>query len=275
MIKLEKNLYFLLKEPLKQVAVNTFFVRAVLEQKVEGKVFVDNIENPQTYYVVHKYGMSLLFGKSDNELFNSWFADYCFNRKGERNHYEWMQAFPADWDTVLPRLFADKLVDVSETAEAPNDFIERNTRVNFKFNIDKYLAFKENNIKESHHVVRTDASMFHEMKGVVVPANFWDSADDFCKNGVGFSLFYQHKLATTAYSAFIFEDILELGMETQPEFRGKGFAQYACATLIDYCIANHLEPVWACKLQNKPSYNLARKLGFEPSITLPYYRLAL
>ncbi|TKG91495.1 GNAT family N-acetyltransferase [Puteibacter caeruleilacunae] len=64
-------------------------------------------------------------------------------------------------------------------------------------------------------------------------------------------------------------------METIPEFRGQGFAQYACAALIDYCLANGYEPVWACKETNVPSYKLAQKLGFVPALTLPYYRLAL
>jgi hypothetical protein len=33
------------------------------------------------------------------------------------------------------------------------------------------------------------------------------------------------KLAATAYSAFIHDNKLELGIRTIPDFRGKGFAQ--------------------------------------------------
>ncbi|MCG8409826.1 MAG: GNAT family N-acetyltransferase [Bacteroidales bacterium] len=113
------------------------------------------------------------------------------------------------------------------------------------------------------------------MKGSVVPSNFWDNAHDFDKQGVGFSLYHNNKLATTAFSAFIFDKELELGMETTPEFRGKGYAQYACSALIDYCLINNYEPIWACSLKNVASYNLAQKLGFIPQLTLPYYRLAL
>jgi RimJ/RimL family protein N-acetyltransferase len=112
------------------------------------------------------------------------------------------------------------------------------------------------------------------MKGTVIPANFWDNADDFIQNGVGFSLFYEDQLTTTAYSAFIHDDKLELGIETLPEFRGKGFARLTCAALIDYCLENHFEPVWACKLENTGSYLLSQKLGFEPHIEMPYYRLS-
>ena len=112
------------------------------------------------------------------------------------------------------------------------------------------------------------------MKGSVVPFYFWDSEDDFLKNGVGFSLFYKDKLSSTAYSSYIHDDKLELGIETVEEFRGKGFAEYTCSALIDYCIENNFEPVWACRLENIGSYKLAQKIGFIPSAEIPYYRLS-
>jgi RimJ/RimL family protein N-acetyltransferase len=117
--------------------------------------------------------------------------------------------------------------------------------------------------------------MFEEMTGTVIPSFFWNNAEDFLKNGVGYSLLYNNQLATTAYSAFIHDDMLEIGIETIPEFRGKGFAQLACSALIDYCIENNYEPVWACRLANIGSYKLALKLGFEVNIELPYYRLGI
>jgi len=274
MIELEIDKYIVLEELLKEVKINTLFARFVIEKKVKGKVFVDNIDKPKTFYIVHPYGMSLLFGKSDNEIFNNQFADYCFNKKGKRNVFEWMQSYPNEWDDILAKLFSDKLIKATSN-EASKELIELNTRVNFRFDYDKYISFKKNNIKEEYKIIPTNKESYKEMKGSVVPANFWNNAEDFCKNGVGFSLFYQQKLATTAYSAFIFDKQLELGMETLPEYRGRGFAQYACSALIDYCLANDYEPIWACRLANIPSYKLAQKLGFVPTLNLPYYRLAL
>jgi len=65
-----------------------------------------------------------------------------------------------------------------------------------------------------------------------------------------------------------------LGIETIPVFRRKGFAQLTCSALIDYCIENNYEPVWACKLENISSCKLAEKLGFETCKRIPYYRLS-
>ena len=275
MEELEIGKYSLLEKPLKEVSINKLFARAVIEKKVRGKVFVDRVMEPKTYYVVHPYGMSLLFGENNNRSFNNQFLDYCLNRSNRRVDFEWMQAFPKDWKNTLKLLFQEKLVRKSESGETPKEFIELNTRVNFKFEVDRYRDFKKKYLKIVGQIRRTDVDSFNKMQGNVVPANFWDSADDFYQNGVGFSLFHKGKLATTAYSAFIFDNELELGMETLPEFRGKGFAQYTCSALIDFCLQHDYEPVWACNLTNKPSFNLAKKLGFVPKLTLPYYRLAL
>jgi hypothetical protein len=274
MIELETEKYSILIEPVKKVNINILFARSVIEKKVSGKIFVDNSFDPTTFYIIHPYGMTLLFGNSNNEEFNKQFADYALNKDNLRNSSEWMQVFPETWDRKLEELLGDRLIKSGNKLGNENrGIVELYTRINFKFNIDKYLSFKQRYIKEEHDIVRTNDTIFKKMKGSVVPSNFWDNAEDFHKYGVGFSLFHKGKLATTAYSAFIFDNKLELGMETIPEFRGRGFAKYACSALIDYCIENNYEPIWACMYENIPSYQLAQKLGFEPSISLTYYRL--
>jgi GNAT superfamily N-acetyltransferase len=264
----------MLLPPLKEVKINTLFARFVLEQKVTGKVYVNRLENPSVYYIEHPYGMSLLFGDTGDEAFNLNFIDYTLNLSGNRKHYVWMQAYPKSWNDKLESLLGEKLVKAGNFEnEVQSKIVELNTRVNFKFNPDKYNRFRQTLTGKNYEIVRTDEKMYAAMAGNVVPCHFWDNADEFIKNGVGFSLFYEGKLATTAFSAYIFEGVLELGMETFPEYRGKGLAQLVCSALIDYCIGHNYEPVWSCRLENIASYNLAQKLGFEPTITLPYYRL--
>lgn len=272
---LEKQDYKILTEPLKKVTINNLFARSVVEHKVTGKILVDDPGNPQTFYVVHPYGMTLLFGDCNNEAFNSSFRDYSLNIHHVRVTHEWMQAFPGNWDNVLRELFKDHLIKSTENkAKEETGIIELNTRVNFRFNRDKYLNFRKTNLAPDIRIVRTDKRIFRDMKGSVVPFYFWDSEDDFLKNGVGFSLFYKDKLASTAYSSYIHDNKFELGIETVEAFRGKGFAEYTCSALIDYCIENNYEPIWACRLENIGSYKLAQKIGFIPSAEIPYYRLS-
>ncbi len=274
MIELKKEKYGLVIEPLSRLKINTLFARSVVEEKVSGKIYVDHLSKPKTFYIIHPYGMSLLFGNSQNDHFNEQFADYALNKDNKRTKCEWMQALPQEWDEKLVELFGPKLVKSADNInKTTSGLIELNTRINFKFNLEKYQAFKRENIKENLDVIRTNETSFNAMTGSVIPSNFWNNAADFCKNGIGFSLFHKGSLATTAYSAFKFDNELELGMETLPNFRGKGFAQYVCSALIDYCIVYNYEPIWACKYENTASYKLAEKLGFEAVLSLPYYCL--
>ena len=272
---LDNESYEKLIQPLKQVTINNQFARSVVEKHITGKVYVDNTQHPTTFYVVHPYGMSLLFGETENQEFNRQFREYSLNLNKTRDRYEWMQAYPSEWHQVLEELWDGHLVKSAENLpDKETGIIELNTRVNFKFNREKYLSVRPRELPQGTRMARTDKTIFTAMKGSVIPGYFWDNADDFIQNGVGFSLFYEEQLATTAYSAFIHDDKLELGIETVSDYRGKGFAFLTCAALIDYCLAHQYEPLWACKLENTDSFALAQKLGFEPSVQIPYYRLS-
>ena len=125
-------------ESFKKVTINNLFARAVIEQTVFGKIFVNDKPNPKTFYVVHPYGMTLLFGESSNEKFNEAFKSYALNKDNSRSSFEWMQTFPNDWDNALSLLFRDVLVKSTDNKEkVEKGIIELNTRVNFKFNMAK------------------------------------------------------------------------------------------------------------------------------------------
>ena len=89
-----------------------------------------------------------------------------------------------------------------------------------------------------------------------------------------FSLIDDDKPIATSYSSTVDEGVLEIGIETKAECRGKGLAFVVCQALIEFCLARDILPVWACRLENIGSFNLAQKLGFEANLYLPYYRLS-
>jgi len=274
MFLLDKKNYFKGIEPVKQIKINHLFARAVLEKHVEGIVYADNIDNPKTFYVIHPYGISLLFGESGNENFNSRFLEYLLNTDRSRLKIEWMQAYPDEWHKKIYHLLSHNLFKPNNKQVNEESYkVVENTRVNFKFNCDKYLEFKNTNITEKYLLKRTDKAVYESMKGTVIPRYFWNNVDHFCAKGVGYSLIINDQAASTAYSAFIFENKLEIGIETSEEFRGKGLAMYTCSALIDYCLENNYEPIWSCRFENTASYLLAQKLGFEPVIYIPFYKV--
>ena len=219
--------------------------------------------------------MTLLFGESNNKKFNEAFRTYALNKDKLRDKFEWMQTFPSNWDKVLLSLFKDALVNSFNSKEkSEKGIIELNTRVNFKFNITKYQSLSTYIIDKDISIVRANGQMFQEMQGSVVPLYFWDSEEDFLKNGVAFASFYKGELASMSFSSYWFDNDLEMGIETKEKFRGKGFAELVCRAIIDYFVENNYEPIWSCRLENIGSYKLAQKLSFEPTLYSPYYRLS-
>lgn len=278
MILLEPKNYYKLEQPLKSVEINHLFAQAVVEQKMDGEVCVDNIERPSTFYVKHGYGMALLFGKTDNEPFNRQLVNYLLKKNNHRKTNEWLQAYPQQWNDNLEELLTGRMLDSSdaETNQLADNqlFVTKSTRVNFRFNREKYVPVIPKDNTE-FKLVKTDAELFNQITGTVVPCYFWRNKKEFMQQGAGFSLMLGDEPVSTVFSAFVQAPQLELGIETQSLFQGKGLAQLVCSALIDFCLENTLEPVWACRLENTASFKLAQKLGFEPIRMIPYYQLPI
>lgn len=278
MIKLESKDYYKAILPLSYVNINTMFAEAIVNQVIPGIVYVDCVDSPRTFHVVHPYGMSLLFGESDDEAFKRDLFDYITNKNKIRHHQEWLQVDPAgDWTEILDSMYHahNSKVKSNDDSSHLNDHraIIRNTRVNFSFNRESFLNSKESFRSQEHVVVPMTKERFLSQAGSVNPKGFWRDSDHFLAEGVGYNALCSGNLASTAFSAFRNEHELEIGIETTEAYRGQGFAYAVCSALISYCLAHRLEPVWACRLDNQGSYKLAQRLGFETSITIPYYRL--
>lgn len=270
MIKLEVNDYVQVVASMESLTINTLFAKAVLDHKVSGTVYVNNAKKPKVFYIAHPYGMSLLFGDTDNDRFNEALFYYLINKDKVRNHYEWLQAFPTSWNCKIEAILGSYLV---KKASTDLNTILQNTRVNFTFNLRKYQNLKRQLAIQEHLIVRSTKGVLNTLPGSVLPKYFWENDDQFQNEGLGFSLIYCGEVASTAFSSCRFEKQLEIGIETLEKYWGKGFALAVCTVLIDYCIEKGLEPIWACRMENIPSYQLALKLGFTPTLFLPYYRL--
>ncbi|WP_410514949.1 GNAT family N-acetyltransferase [Paenibacillus sp. BR2-3] len=269
MIKLENRHYNKAIAPLSHVKINTMFAEAVIRQRIPGTIYVDCVEAPSSFYVVHPYGMSLLFGNTDNEYFQHNLYEYITNTRRIRNQPEWLQVAPEGaWTGTI-----DSIINSYNCTVHENTIIKQ-TRVNFSFDLEAYQRTKKQLHNHEHNVMQTTKEQYLSLSGSVTPKCFWRDADQFLTDGIAYSLLENGEIASTAFSAFRNEHQLEIGIETSEAYRGKGYAYSVCSALIDYCLNNQLEPVWACRLENEGSYKLAQRLGFTPSITIPYYRLA-
>ena len=270
MILLPLSHYHLVREPLAKVDVNVLFAYAVVNQDLLGKIFVDSLDAPTVFYIMHPYGMSLLLGESGHEEFNEALKVYLCNQDASRKKPEWLQVYPRVWESVLERLVSGYLcfegVDYQK--------ISVMERLNFEFSYEKYSAQKEVIDLGKNAIIQTDETLYSAIKGSVIPSHFWDSYRSFEKSSIGFSLVDEKGYPlSTAFCSFIFNGQLELGIETDSHYSGKGYAYAVCSALIEYCIKQHLVPVWACSSANLGSQKLAEKLGFSIAKKRPYYQL--
>lgn len=147
----------------------------------------------------------------------------------------------------------------------------------------KYETKKEDyknllNVSENHRVSSflislIDSKLFDLIDGSVIPMYFWKSKEAFLANGVGFALIINNEIASIAFSAFRDDNVLEIGVETFVTHRRLGYAKIVCNALIQYCKTKNYIPIWACKKENNGSLSLAKSLGFEETIIIPYYEL--
>lgn len=282
MILLNKNQYEKILIQLKSVPFNTLFARAVLESKVFGKVFVDNINKPKSIFIAHEYGMSLLFGDTENLEFNLELKKYLLNENKDRSNYEWLQVYPEKWNDKLKELLNDKIINYSKlldnyskseadilTEKYRENHIIQWGRVNFIYkDIDKAIFSKS-----EYEIKLIDSEIYDRIEGSVIPKFFWKSKELFLSVGIGYALMNGDDIVSIAFSSCKFDNVLEIGVETSEKYRNMGFAKHVCQELLSYCKKNNYSPIWACRLENTGSYLLAKSLGFEEVITLPYYEL--
>lgn len=246
MLKLAPEHYALLKPMLKPVDFNCYFAQSVLEQHVAGQVYVDQFPNPKAAYIRHSYGMSLLLGTAAEAFppqVEQWLQAYILGQSGpiqRGSPDEWMQVFP--WNPQVQTLLEEPDLQ---------GYLESHSRINFVFQRHKYQDFQ----------------------GRVFPKVFWDRYADFARQGIGYAVLEGGEPAAIAFSAFVVDHALEIGIETVAQHRKKGHALQACFRLIDHCLEQHLEPVWSCRSGNSASYHLALRLGFEAKAQYPYFRL--
>ncbi|AUR51849.1 GNAT family N-acetyltransferase [Aquella oligotrophica] len=275
MYELDTGSYRKVTHLFENVPINTWFAQAVINGVANGQVFVDNLLNPEVVYIIHNYGMSLILGDSTNTGFNQFLIEYW--SKARRSHNEFLQAYPESWDKIIPTLLTNDLliegVDSAEKIIQAKNVLH--TRVNFSFNPKKYSQLRTKVNLDDYDIREFGIDDFANYSGSVVPNLFWRDADTFRKNGKAYAVYVKGELASVAFSSCQNDEILELGIETNPDFRGCGLAKIACIRLIDYALDCGLTPIWACRKGNLGSYKLAESIGFVVDCELAYYQLKM
>lgn len=268
-----------LLEKLADIPANTNYAEAVLRRHVAGRVFIDRPDAPSLFVIAHPCGMSLLIANRPLAGAADFVRGYFLNAGDFRHRPEYLQVHPAIEADTVHRILGDDLVDGrdgSVDAMAKTLLREKGIRwdrLNFEFNAARFLSREQRPLPAGFRVERIGREAFGWTEGAVLPDEFWGSAEAFERRAIAFAVWQGELPVSVAFAAFALPGRLEIGIETKPEWRGRGFAGAACSGFIGYALRENLTPVWSCRKGNAGSERTALGLGFDVTRALPYFAL--
>lgn len=260
MYQLEKEQYLKVLPMLKDSEWLFPIARSVIGLQLGGRIMVDDPHNPETAVVISQINWMYMFGNVNNPAFNAEFRKYVSDLLCKENEYFVWCNLSVGWQIELKNMFGDK--------------IKSFPRIPFKFNTAKYLQSKEgfSDLPEGFTIKRIDKVLIKQacelFPGIIM---FWDNYDNFLENGIGFCALHNNEVVCVCQSAVNVAGVSEIDIFTSEKHRSKGLAAHTCSAFIDCCIGNGLTPDWDCVEVNQPSYNLAKKLGFEELQKYPLF----
>lgn len=266
MIELSKENYSIIKPFLSQLKYETAYPFSILSGTQSGKLFVDQIDAPKSVLIWHYCGLSYVLGNSTSIQFNEELYFMMCHPENYHLHNMVIMVGKEDtgWNLTLQNLMNK------------NSAILQKERYFFTFDQD---SFNQNEyiVPNGFTYFEIEGKHLPMIKGRVIPSYSWDSMEDFFVKGKGIGIYdlVNDKVVSTAITSGIdpINHKIDIGIETQPEYRKQGFATLAAAGMVNYVLSKHMEPDWGCDSQNIGSAHTAMHVGFKRTACCNSYRL--
>lgn len=209
-------------------------------QKVMGKIFVTDIDEPKSAYAF--VGCFAFYaGEPDREL--------ILNK-------------PEGFVIMVPQDEAWAGL-IEECFPASKRVTRYAIRKDTTFDTEKLKAFV-NELPEGYELHSIDADLFDRCLAEPFAADFVSSfkdKDSYLKLGRGIVAVKDGRIVSGASSYTRYNEGIEIEVDTASDERQKNLATSVCAALILRCLDEGLYPSWDA--QNMISVHLAEKLGYE------------
>ena len=213
-------------------------IECVLEDQM-GSVFVDDVDNPQSYFI----DMDGFFGYLAGDWSTEAGRDFIANTPTSRM----IMAGTDGWGNALVAAFGDNAMP-----------IERYTYSAANLSLDHLQTIASKNA-QYNNIQQMDAQL------ATVEAHYFnigefDSVEDFIERSVGFCLLDDGKMVASAYGGLANTHAIEVSIFVEDDFRRKGVATALACHLLQWCLERNLTPNWDAA--NLESCALAEKLGY-------------
>jgi len=248
----------------------TVTIQSVVLRNTNGRIFVDNVENPKTALVWVLYCMFYFLGDPENPDFidplpmffktelipmNEACGCSCFITTLLEDH---------GWKMALDHLFQ-------------NSPVETGCRLAFFFDVKSFQAQNGQSGRLSN-ILPINQMMADTFESAVLRDNiqeFWPDFQTFLKQGIGyFYLSETNQIVSACFSVASAKGYQEIVINTYDRSdRQKGYASMVAQAYIKKCLKRKEIPVWNTYETNWPSVRIAEKMGFKLQAKQPYYEL--
>lgn len=209
-------------------------------QKVMGKIFVINLDNPKSA-LAYVGCFGFLAGEPNEELLD--FKTDRFSIWAPQNE-EWAKLIEKCWP---------KAKRVTRYA------IKKDNKFDTSLLLENILA-----LPEEYEMKKIDGELYDQCLLNRLTEDFvasFESKEEYLQNGIGFVITKDGKIVSGASSYTIYNGGIEIEVDTVEEERRNHLALTACSALILECVKRGLYPSWDA--QNMASVHLSEKLGYE------------
>jgi GNAT superfamily N-acetyltransferase len=271
MIELHESFYPSVAGFLPALQLDTVIAYSIVEKRQKGRIFVDNKTNPPSVLIWHCYGAAVLTGNCNNVEFNHGIKNLLFRRHEDNQQRITISIDSAAWQRKIEDMLNGHLLVYAELEKRQADITELgkshvivHRRLRHKLNIDRFKAAAGNITTPGKFILRKiNKEIYPKITGRVVPGSFWASAEAFLKTGAGYCLMDGDKFACVSFSAYIGNGQIDVGIETNPEYRRRGLGAPTAAAMVGYCLDHGYQPVWGCLQDNVGSALIAKQVGFD------------
>jgi len=227
---------------------NTPLVLSYLQGYI-GKGWADRKMNPTCAQILVG-DFSILAGDSTSEN-----ADLLVFNIPSQSKYPWLLIIPQHngWSRLIEKHYPDRNYRMTRYA------IKNDT----KFSIDN-LQVNIKNLNSKYELLRIDERLYNlclkhpQLKDL---CSHFLSPEDYVRHGLGFCIVHNGEVVCGASSYAVYDDGIELEIDTDERYRRQGLATVCASRLIIECINTGRYPRWDAA--TKVSLELAKKLGYE------------
>ena len=269
---LKNNAYQHIRPLYQELEVFQPMVSAVLDGIYPGKVWVDNLNDPQTAFLVTFLSgggaaWCFLAGKADNLDFNTALNKAIFEEKvaGQDVGMFLFTCTPEHWNGQL------------EAVGNPRQPIPM-LRQHY---VCRQLSFDwQSNQPEGYEIIPMETSLL-ERENLQIPPQVkttletWLTIEDQQFQDYGYVVIHDYQVVSWATVDFVSSKAGDLGFETIYDFQRRGLGSMVAAVTLEHGLEMGIEIHWTCANENIGSLRTAEKLGLECERGYTMYLFAL